>query len=584
MNPKRTKAIRGGYRGTRRMLTIALLSGLWSTALQAGTCTPGADGEAQLLFGDLHVHTAYSLDAYAFGTLATPREAYAFAKGQPLRLDNGQMISLDRPLDFSAVTDHAETWEITWSCTDPIYADIPYCRDMRAQRDAGDGRGVFVNYLLPVVTNDPPVPAPFCDQLDCPAAGKSQWQRVQEAAQQANEPCEFTALIGYEWTASPGGRHWHRNVIFRSDQVPDQAFDYIRYPSIDKLWSALAEHCRPEDGCDALAIPHNINWTDGGTFDVENDSPDVSALRARYERLAEMHQEKGASECLPESRDGDMSDCGFELVAVNSAKERMMGPATDLDAEWRAMRSGYYRSLLSSGLVAYEGSDRKLNPLQLGAIGSTDGHFAAAGFTEEATFTGGVYAIWADPDALLANPLYNPGGLVAVWATENTRAGIFDALQNRAAYATSGTRIRLKFGTTQEKACEADRIDFETPMGGTIDPSDTGARSFTVQAAMDRTPLAAIDIVKGHLEDGRPVETVHRVAEFESGRSSACVTWTDSSESAGPAYWYARVIEAPSKRWSKHLCERLDLCDKYPDADRMIQDRAWSSPVWHLPH
>ncbi len=575
-----------------RTLAVTLLAGCLCLSLPgaagAGTCTPESDGELQLLFGDLHVHTAYSLDAYAFGTLATPREAYAFAKGQPLRLDNGQIISIDRPLDFTAVTDHAETWEITWSCTDPIYADIPYCREMRALRDAGDGRGVFVNYLLPVVTNDPPVPAPFCDGIDCEAAGRSQWQRVQEAAQQANDPCEFTALIGYEWTASPNGRHWHRNVIFRSDQVPDQAFDYIRYPSVDRLWSALAEHCRPEDGCDALAIPHNLNWTDGGTFDVENDSPDVAALRARYERLAEMHQEKGSSECLPESRDGDMSDCGFELVAVNSAKQRMMGPATDLDAEWRAMRSGYYRSLLSSGLVAYEDSRRTLNPLQLGAIGSTDGHFAASGFTEESTFTGGVYAVWMDPEVLLTNPVYNPGGLVAVWATENTRAGVFDALQNRSAYATSGTRIRMKFGTTAADACEAAEIEFRTPMGGTItdeaSADEAGAgRTFTVQAAMDRTPLAAIDIVKGHLEDGAPVETVHRVAEFETGKASVCVTWTDESESAGPAYWYARVIEAPSPRWSKHLCERLGLCDKYPDTDRMIQDRAWSSPVWYLP-
>ena len=123
-------------------------------------------------------------------------------------------------------------------------------------------------------------------------------------------------------------------------------------------------------------------------------------------------------------------------------------------------------------------------------------------------------------------------------------------------------------------------------MGGTIkseDPEQTGPHTFTVQAAMDRTPLVAIDIIKGHLENGMPVETVHRVTEFESGKSSACVTWTDPSESVGPAYWYARVLEAPSKRWSKHLCERLDLCEKFPDADRMIQDRAWSSPVWFLP-
>ena len=157
----------------------------------------------------------------------------------------------------------------------------------------------------------------------------------------------------------------------------------------------------------------------------------MAALRARYERLAEMHQEKGASECLPETRDGDRTDCGFELVEVNSAKLRMLGPDPDPEAGWRAMRSGYYRSLLGRGLVAFEDSDRTLNPLQLGAIASTDGHFAAAGFTEEATFTGGVYAVWADPEALLASPLYNPGGLVAVWAEENTRASIFDALQRR---------------------------------------------------------------------------------------------------------------------------------------------------------
>ena len=484
-----TKPRDGAGSRPTHVLTALLFSGLLANAAQAGTCTPEADGELQLLFGDLHVHTAFSLDAYAFGTLATPREAYAFAKGQPLRLENGQIVEIDRPLDFTAVTDHAETWEITWSCTDPQYEDIPYCRDMRKLRDAGDGRGVFVNYLLPVVTNEPPAPAPFCDEIDCNAATKSQWQRVQQAAQQANEPCEFTALIGYEWTATPQGRHWHRNVIFRSDQVPEQPFDYIRYPSVERLWSALAEHCRPEDGCDALAIPHNINWTDGGTFDVENDAPDVAALRARYERLAEIHQEKGSSECLPETRDGDRSDCGFELVPVNSAKERMLGPATDLDAEWRAMRSGYYRSLLSSGLIAYEGSDRKLNPLQLGAIGSTDGHFAAAGFTDEATFPGGVSALWLDPDTLLASPLYNPGGLVAVWATENTRAGVFDALQSRSAYATSGTRIRMKFGTTSADACDTPEIEFETTMGGTI--ADDSSRRADLHGPGRHGPHAA---------------------------------------------------------------------------------------------
>lgn len=559
--------------------TTAFIVALSPLAAQAGTCGHPA-GEPQLLFGDLHVHTAYSLDAYAFGTLATPRDAYAFARGQPLRLDNGQIISLDRPLDFAAVTDHAETWEITWNCTDPAYADVPYCTGMRKERAAGDGMKVFTDYLLPVVTRQPPVHAPFCDTLDCEGATRNQWRRIQEAANQADEPCEFSALIGYEWTASPNGRHWHRNVIFRSATVPHRPFDYITYPSVAKLWTALAEHCRPEDGCDAVAIPHNINWTDGGTFDVENDSATVSTLRGRYERLAEMFQEKGGSECLPDAPDADRTDCGFELVEVNAAKVRMLGPAEDPVAEWRAMRSGYYRTLLGRGLLAFEDSNRALNPLQLGAIGSTDGHFAAAGFTEEASFPGGVYAVWAEPEGILANPVYNPGGLVAVWAEENTRSAIFDALQSRSAYATSGTRIRLKFGTTDRDACAADAVRFRTVMGGTASLDE---RTFTVQAAMDRTPLAAIDIVKGYLAEGKAVEQVERIAEFKAGQATACVTWTDESRDAGPAYWYARVIEQPSKRWSKHLCERLDLCDKYPQADRMIQDRAWSSPVWHLP-
>lgn len=560
------------------LLTVLAAGVLAAPGSHAETCA-GAGGETQLLFGDLHVHTAYSLDAYAFGTLTTPRDAYEFARGQSLRLDNGQIIALDRPLDFAAVTDHAETWEVTWNCTDPEYADVPYCAGMRRERDAGNGMGVFTDYLLPVVVQEPPVHAPFCDVLDCEGATRSQWRRVQQAANQANEPCAFTALIGYEWTATPNGRHWHRNVIFRSDTVPDRPFDYITYPSVGKLWRALAEHCRPEEGCDAVAIPHNINWTDGGTFDVENDTAEVAALRGRYERLAEIIQEKGSSECLPESSDADRTDCGFELVPTNSAKYRMLGPPEDPDAEWRAMRTGYYRSLLGRGLVAFEGSGRTLNPLQLGAIGSTDGHFAAAGLTEEASYPGGVYAVWADPEAILANPIYNPGGLVAVWAEENTRAAIFDALQARRAYATSGTRLRLKFGTSTADACAADDVQLETPMGGTV----SSARTFTVQAAMDRTPLAAIDIVKGHLVDGQPVEQVQRIAEFESGQATACVTWTDESPTSGPAYWYARVIEQPSKRWSKHLCERLDLCGKYPQADRMVEERAWSSPIWHLP-
>jgi hypothetical protein len=351
---------------------------------------------------------------------------------------------------------------------------------------------------------------------------------------------------------------------------------------VSDLWRALAEHCRVEDGCDALAIPHNLNWSDGGTFEVEGEDPGISALRARYERLAEIHQEKGSSECLPATRDTVSEDCDFELLPENSAKLRLSGPDTDPEAAWQAARSGYYRTLLGRGLTAWAKSGGRLDPLKLGAIGSTDGHFGAPGFTEEATFPGGVYAIWADDEGRLARPLYNPGGLVGVWAEVNTRASIFDALKRREAYATSGTRIRLRFGSTRTDACNTSKVDFLDPMGTTL--TRPGIRTFTVQAAMDHTPLAAVDIVKGTIEGGHAVESVQRVAEFPEGQSAVCVTWTDEDANAAqPAYWYARVIEQPSPRWSKYLCEKIDACDKFPDADRMIEDRAWSSPIWYLP-
>jgi hypothetical protein len=210
-------------------------------------------------------------------------------------------VQLDRPLDFAAVTDHADGFDVMYLCTDPEYRDDAYCRAMRDARKSGAGRTIFTDYLLPMIGGAQPAQSPLCakDGVDCDAAIKSQWRRAQFAANEADAPCEFTAFIGYEWSATPGGRHWHRNVIYRSDRVPERAFDYVRYPSVGQLWDALAAECREENGCAALAIPHNTNWADGGGFDVETESSAMLLARARYERLPEIHQEKGSSECLP---------------------------------------------------------------------------------------------------------------------------------------------------------------------------------------------------------------------------------------------------------------------------------------------
>lgn len=558
----------------------------------AGTCENAEQGQPQLLWGDLHVHTAYSLDAYAFGSIATPKEAYAFGRGQPLRLANGEIVAIDRPLDFMAVTDHAETYDVMYVCTDPLYRDDAYCRAIRSGQEPENARTVFNEYLLPLVSDDPPNPAGVCSEegVDCAAASAGQWRRTQRAANEANDPCAFTALIGYEWTASPGGRHWHRNVIFRSDRVPNRAADYVHFPEVTSLWRELDARCRSEDGCDVLTIPHNINWADGGrTFDVENATSEDLAARARFERLAEIHQEKGNSECLPENLEDAGSDCDFERLTHNAAKDRITGPE-DISAEasWSRMRSTYYRSLLARGLSAYAESETGLNPLMLGAIGSTDTHFGTPGLVSEAGYPGGVASLWLTGEERLTLPDYNPGGLVAVWAEENTRAAIFDALKARSAYATSGTRIKLRFGTTAGEACEESEVNYDTFMGETLPrtppAADFPGPMFTVQAGRDQVPLNAIQIVKGELGAEGVVESVRTLAEYPQGRDAVCVSWRDESFTGGaPAYWYARVLEIPSPRWTKLLCEETASCERHPEAHRDIQERAWSSPIWYLP-
>ena len=550
----------------------------------AGTCSPSetSDQPTQLLWGDLHVHTAYSLDAYAFGALATPEDAYRFARGKPLTLDTGDVTTIDRPLDFAAVTDHAATFDLMYACTDPMYSDDAYCRSMRDLRANRDPRNIFNNYLLPIVSLTPPSRPEICDDVDCDQARASQWQRMQDAANEANVPCDFTALIGYEWTASPGGQHWHRNVIYRTDRVPDQVFDYVRFPQVSQLWQQLDTHCRTEDGCEALAIPHNINWADGATFDTASESPTIRALRAKYERLAEVHQEKGNSECLPaDPEDGPVrndSDCGFERVTFNAAKLRMSGPSEDPVAAWKTARKSYYRSLLNEGLVA---STSEENPLMLGAIGSTDNHFGTPGHVAEASFFGGIAMLWQPPTVQMGYLDFNPGGLVAVWAATNTREDIFDALKRREAYATSGPRIALKFGTTIATACSVEDPVFTTRMGGRL---TTETPTFTVIAGKDTTDLAAVDIVTATVVDGEIRERVIRIADHAEGKDSICVSWADTTfKPDTPAYWYARVVEVPTPRWSKLLCERHAKCAEHPDADQMIQERAWSSPIWYQP-
>ena len=554
-----------------------------------GTCDYYKAGEKHLYWGDLHVHTAYSLDAYAFGTLKTPAEAFAFARGQAMTLQDGSVAQLERPLDFAAVTDHAEWFDLMHICTDPQNFDDPYCERLRTDSSTENGSSLFVDYVIPTITLESPQATPVCiaNPAKCSAATKSQWQRVQDQANAANEPCQFTAQIGYEWSYTKSFSHSHRNIIFANDKVTKDAIDYIRNPTLNDLWKKLDEQCRPEDGCDVLAIPHNTNMGDGTTFDVETEDDRTLQLRSKYERLVEIHQEKGNSECLSPLKSDESGDCSFENYITDHSSPKAKDKFTD--EQWTKMRSTYVRSLLLRGLAAYARSgETKLNPLQMGIIGSTDNHAGTPGHVNEAAWQGAVFGL-GDLDRTMTRRTFNPGGLVAVWAEENTREGIFAALKRREVYATSGPRIsvRLTANTNGKNlSCsgsEQGNQNAMVSMGGDFHTAQ-GLPSFKVHAQADQTPLQQIEIIKGQYDNGKFKESKSTIWQQADNGGDVCQVWEDQDfNPKAPAFWYARIKQAATPRWSAKLCQKAGRCEEFPDAEVMIQERAWTSPIWYLP-
>ena len=564
---------------TTSILALLILTMLNTQAADNKRCAGYVAGEKQVYWGDLHVHSAYSLDAWGFGTAHSPAQAYAFAKGDKITLANGMPAQLERPLDFMAVTDHAEWFNLMYICTDPQWSDDPYCKTMQDRAGPVTGGEVIAEYVLPTITKASPEPTAVCSAQPalCDATKLNQWQRIQQQTEAANAPCEFTTLHGYEWSATPDFSHNHRNIIFRSDAVTEDAVDYLRFSTPEALWRELDRQCLPENDCEAIAIPHNTNMGDSKSFDVETESGDVLLLRARFERLVEIHQEKGSSECLYSFGNVD-EDCNFQnYLTLNS---RATDAVEFTEKQWEKMRSTYVRSLLKRGIGVY--ADTEINPLKLGIIGSTDNHAATGGFTEESTWPGTVFGL-GDLDRLMTRINWNPGGLVGVWAEENTRAAIFSGLKNRQVFATSGTRVKLNLeASLSEISCGDDQAS-TVLMGGTISKTSQ-APTLKLEALYDRTPIQRIDVIKGEYADGEATEKVITIWEEAGGALNVCRTWQDPDfNPAAPAFWYMRIMEAPVPRWSAHHCRREDRCDDFPGAESTIQERAWSSPIWYLP-
>ncbi len=590
-----------------------------------------------LYFGDLHVHTSLSADANLSEVRVTPEDAYAFALGEPVRLPPAgpdgtgtRELRIDRPLDFAAVTDHAEFLGEISICFDEDAAayDSETCKGVRASDP-----DTFVRFGSALTRTPPERFADVCgdDGSACPEAAKGAWGRIRQAAESFYDrtaACSFTTFVAYEWSASPDLSNLHRNVIFRSATVPDLPTSYFEATTARDLWAALEADCTAKDGCDVLAIPHNPNWSNGRLFapvatgDPAEDAA-ISALRARLEPLVEIVQHKGDSECRNGLSGAAMAPdeaCTFEKLRADPVEDCGDGTGT------RGMlglgclsRRDFYRGILMAGLA--EAERLGINPFAVGAIGSTDTHNGTPGAVDEGRYAGHFgnredtpeerLAVSARPEGI-AN---NPGGLVAVWAEANDREHLFDALRRREAYATSGPRIAVRvFAGTDlpDGLCGAPdavaRADAAgVPMGAVLGASSGPVRIF-VQAAADPgtedgpgADLARIQIVRGWIDAGGQARIdvfdvagtgdptapdPDTCATLAEGARTLCTEWTDPAVDAGArAFWYVRVLEVPTCRWSRRTCLALDpterpaTCDD-PNVPWTVQERAVTSPIW----
>ena len=567
------------------------------------------------LFGDLHVHTANSFDAYSFGVRATLDDAYRYARGEAIEHTLGYPVQLrGGALDFYAVTDHAVYLAALHALNDP---DDPLHGHPLAREIIANSNPVNPNLegaSIPAAVMNSRRIAGF----DAARVMSSAWQRTIEAAERHNDPGAFTTFVGYEYTSSPQRTTLHRNVIFAAGGVTRFPFTTVDSPNPENLWRWMDE--LRAQGIEALAIPHNSNLSSGLAFEQTDWTgrpidAEYAARRLRNEPLVEVTQVKGTSETHPVLSPDD-EWAGFEIWAP-PGPERAPG--------------SYARDALRAGLELQAGSG--VNPYRFGLIGSSDGHNAASPVDEDRYFgklgrhdgtpgrRGSVPPDPADTEPVGRSFLsWSAAGLAGVWAEENTRPSIYAALRRREAFATSGPRIRVRFfaGYGYGDAL-ADRRDAMqrayadgVPMGGEL-RLGAGTPEFLVWAARDpnEAALQRVQVVKGWMADGETHERVfdavcsdglapdpetHRCPDNgaavdladcgpSDGRGAAELrgVWRDPSFSPDqPAFYYLRVLQNPTCRWSTWDALRAGVAPA-AGVPATIQERAWSSPIWLKP-
>lgn len=624
--------------------------------------------ERQPLFGDLHVHTSFSFDAYISSLKQRPHDAYRYAKGEVITLpgaDGEQRVAaqIGRPLDFAAVTDHSEFLGQINVCTeDPSALGYwwPHCMITRANN-------LWVQLVaaswwtrLGGQLEDSTERSFACSLSDCDAGAASFWQEIQNAAEDhydRSSECSFTTFVGYEYTDAPQQNNMHRNVIFRNANVtekPISTYDSGR-GNFPNLWKLLTKECLDKGmGCDVMSIPHNPNLSGGLMFRNPRDQEELEN-RLKFEPIVEMTQHKGSSECRFDKLAGiglNTEDelCSFEQVVADNLT--MLGSVHGIVRTDRAApvpiekfgQRNMLRNVLKEGLSIEQQSGT--NPFVMGFIGSTDTHSATPGGADENNYVGHIGRRDSEFRNVQDHFYSNPGGHAVVWAEENSRDAIFEAMRRKETYATSGTRPIVRFfaGDYPTNLCESpDQLATAyakgVPMGGNISGDNI---RFLVSAQKDAgtrygegTDLQRIQIIKGWIDsDGQTHEQVIDVAgdpnnnadvDPEScaprgaGYAQLCKVWQDPEyDTQQNAFYYARVLENPSCRWStlqckaagvdpfsnqcqqqaevananaiKNLSAEGDVYGKCcidpntePFYSPVIQERAWTSPIWVKP-
>lgn len=584
-------------------------------------------------FGDTHLHTAYSSDAGMVGNRLGPDAAYRFARGEEITASTGTRAKLQTPLDFLVVTDHAEDLGLAPMIAEsnPDLLKIEFGRKLHDAVKAGN---IQEAYKLWAGSGK-------AERGGGLAQGrqerlKTMWLRLTSAAERYNQPGKFTAFIGYEWSSAPGGSNLHRNVVFRDGKaLADQVLPMSLYDSEDPedLWAWMAAYEQKTQG-KVLAIPHNGNLSNGLMFDavtLKSKKPldrDYAERRARWEPLYEATQIKGDGETHPSlSPSDEFADFErWDKGSFAAAKEPGM------------IEREYAREAYKHGLQF----EQKLgaNPFKFGMVGSTDSHTSLATATEDNFFgkasmvepeaplrwEGKITGYLPDPkgrDYSIHAFQSSASGLAAVWATDNTREALWDAMSRKEVYATTGTRLAVRiFGGWDFTAQDLARPDFVhqgysrgVPMGGDLRAAPRGkAASFLIQALRDPNGanLDRIQIVKGWLDEqgkthervydvawsgarkpdartgklppvGNTVDVKHATYRNDIGAAQVMGWWRDPEfDPRQRAFYYARVLEIPTPRWTTYDAA---FFGKEPPkgVPASLQERAYTSPIWYTP-